>query len=107
MHWELVGSRLGTHAEILRRQPSLEVLVEGHCDDQGTDGYNLALGQRRAKAVRDHLVRSGVPANRLATISYGEEKPSCREESEACRARNRRAEIRVVSGLVKDAPHLR
>lgn len=95
-------SRLGAHADVLRRQPGWEVLVEGHCDDQGTDGYNLALGQRRAKAVRDHLVRSGVPANRVATVSYGEEKPLCREESEPCRARNRRAEFRILTGLARD-----
>lgn len=94
--------RLGTHAELLRRQPGWEILVEGHCDDQGTDGYNLALGQRRAKAIRDHLVRSGVPANRVATVSYGEEKPLCRQGSEPCRARNRRAELRVLSGLAKE-----
>lgn len=97
-------ARLGTHADLIRRQPGWEILVEGHCDDQGTDAYNLSLGQRRAKAVRDHLVRSGVPENRVATVSYGEEKPFCREETEACRARNRRAELRVFSGLAKDGP---
>lgn len=94
--------RLADHAELLRRHPGWEVLVEGHCDDQGTDGYNLALGQRRAKAIRDHLVRSGVPTSRVATVSYGEEKPFCREDSEPCRARNRRAELRVLS--VRDGP---
>lgn len=97
-------ARLGTHAELIRRQSGWEILVEGHCDDQGTDSYNLSLGQRRAKAVRDHLVRSGVPPNRVATVSYGEEKPFCREETEACRARNRRADLRVISGLAKDGP---
>lgn len=96
--------RLGAHADHIRRQPGWEILVEGHCDDQGTDAYNLSLGQRRAKAVRDHLVRSGIPGNRLATVSYGEEKPFCRDETEACRARNRRAELRVISGLAKDGP---
>lgn len=99
--------RLRGHAELLRRHPEWETLVEGHCDDQGSDGYNLALGQRRAKAVRDHLVISGVPANRLATISYGEEAPLCREEAEPCRARNRRAELRVktaVAGRAAPAP---
>lgn len=94
--------RLSEYASLLRRNSGWEALLEGHCDDQGSDAYNLALGQRRAKAARDYLLMSGVPASRVATISFGEEKPVCREAAEDCRGRNRRAEIRVMTGVAKD-----
>ncbi|MDA8082662.1 MAG: peptidoglycan-associated lipoprotein Pal [Nitrospiraceae bacterium] len=71
--------------------------VEGHCDDRGTNEYNLALGDRRAKAVRDALVALGVPPSRIDTISYGEEKPVCKEQTEECWARNRRAHFVVLT----------
>jgi len=66
------------------------VLIEGHCDERGTNEYNLALGERRAKAAMNFLVAQGVPAARMTIISYGEERPLCREESEKCWAENRR-----------------
>lgn len=94
--------RLSEYAGLLRRNAGWEALIEGHCDDQGSDAYNLSLGQRRAKAARDYLLMSGVPASRVATISFGEEKPVCREAAEECRARNRRAEIRVKMGVARD-----
>jgi|GEM_PF-544397 len=73
----------------------LLVLVEGHCDERGTNEYNLALGERRAKAVRDHLVSRGIAAERITTVSYGEERPVCTEAAEDCWRRNRRADMLV------------
>jgi len=70
---------------------SHEILVEGHCDERGTSEYNLALGQRRAAAAREHYMRLGVPGRSIATLSLGEEKPACLDHSEACRQLNRRA----------------
>lgn len=71
--------------------------VEGHCDERGTNEYNLALGDRRAKAVRDSLVALGVPSSKIDLISYGEEKPLCKEQSEECWAKNRRAHFVVLT----------
>ncbi len=72
------------------------VLVEGHCDDRGTNEYNLALGDRRATAARDFLVNLGVSAAKLSTVSYGEERPQCTEDTESCWQRNRRAHFSVA-----------
>lgn len=71
--------------------PSGRVVIEGHCDERGTNEYNLALGDRRATAARDFLVGQGVPAGKLTTISYGEERPQCTASDESCWQRNRRA----------------
>lgn len=73
----------------------LKVRVEGHCDDRGTLEYNMALGQRRAKAVRDYYATLGVAKASLDTISYGEERPVCSDSSEACWATNRRGETTI------------
>ena len=78
------------------KNSSSSVSLEGHCDERGTNEYNLALGDRRAKAVKDFLVSLGVPSTRIETISYGEEKPVCTEQSEACWAKNRRAHIVIL-----------
>jgi peptidoglycan-associated lipoprotein len=86
---------LQANAELLKAHKDWSVLVEGHCDDRGTIEYNLALGQKRAKAVRDYYVTLGVPESSIGTISYGEEKPLCSEETDACWAKNRRAETKV------------
>jgi peptidoglycan-associated lipoprotein len=67
------------------------VLIEGHCDERGTNEYNLALGERRAKSTMNYLVAQGVQANRITIISYGEERPLCTDKNETCWARNRRA----------------
>jgi peptidoglycan-associated lipoprotein len=75
---------LKTHASAL-------VLIEGHCDERGTDADNLALGERRANAVRDYLVERGIAAERITVISYGEARPACVARTQACWARNRRA----------------
>lgn len=73
-----------------------KVLVEGYCDDRGTNEYNLALGDRRAESAKDFLVASGVPVKRIETVSYGEGKPLCTEQNESCWARNRRAHFVIV-----------
>jgi peptidoglycan-associated lipoprotein len=75
----------------LKSNPGVQVLVEGHCDERGTNAYNLVLGERRAKAAQDYLVARGIEASRIATISYGEERPGCAERNESCWSRNRRA----------------
>jgi peptidoglycan-associated lipoprotein len=86
---------LAKAGDLLKREPSLSVLVSGNTDDRGTDAYNLALGQRRAAVVRDYLVHYGVPASRLRLISYGEEKPARPGNSESDWAFNRRDEFEV------------
>jgi peptidoglycan-associated lipoprotein len=82
--------------EWLRQNPKAKVELEGHTDSRGTIEYNLALGARRAKSVKDWLVGQGVAAERLSTISYGKELPLCSEETEACWARNRRVHFVVL-----------
>ena len=69
-----------------------QVVVEGNCDDRGTTAYNIALGQKRADEVKAYYVRLGIPADKVATVSYGEEKPVCYESTQACWAKNRRAD---------------
>lgn len=71
------------------------VLLEGHCDERGTNQYNLALGDRRANAAKDFLIASGVPARKIDTISYGEERPQCTDHNAICWALNRRAHYTV------------
>ena len=74
----------------LKANPNHLVLIEGHCDERGTNEYNLALGDRRAKAAQAYLVSKGIAADRITTVSYGEERPACTEKSQACYAKNRR-----------------
>lgn len=81
---------LQRNAEFLKRWPSTRIRVEGHTDSRGTNEYNLGLGERRAAAVRDYLVSLGIMADRMLTVSRGEETPQCTEETEACWQRNRR-----------------
>ena len=85
---------LDTNAAWLKTNNNL-VLIEGHCDERGTNEYNLALGERRAKATMNYLVGQGVQANRITIISYGKERPTCTEHSEACWAKNRRSHFLV------------
>jgi len=82
-------------AKWLSARPERNLLVEGHCDERGTDEYNLALGERRALAVRRYLVALGIAADRVHTISYGEEMPAVPGSTEAAWAKNRRAEFKV------------
>jgi len=82
---------LTRNARVLQERPEVIILIEGHCDERGTVEYNLALGERRAKAVRDHLVRLGVASHRLRVTSYGESRPFAVGSNEAAWAQNRRA----------------
>ena len=86
---------LDANANWLKSNPNHLVLIEGHCDERGTNEYNLALGERRAKSTMNYLVSQGVQANRITIISYGEERPQCTEHNEACWAKNRRAHFLV------------
>jgi len=88
---------LGKQAAWLARYPSVRLTIEGHCDERGTREYNLALGARRANAVKEYLVAQGVAAGRLETVSYGKERPVCTESNEECWAQNRRG-VSVVTG---------
>jgi peptidoglycan-associated lipoprotein len=80
---------LAASAAYLKANPSQLVLIEGHCDERGTAEYNLALGERRAKAAMNFLVANGIEASRITTISYGKERPGCTEKNEACWSKNR------------------
>jgi len=82
---------LTAHAEWLKANPKHLVLIEGHCDERGTDSYNVALGERRAKATQNYLAAHGVRTARITVISYGEERPQCADHTEACWEKNRRA----------------
>jgi peptidoglycan-associated lipoprotein len=86
---------LDGNAQWLKSNPNHLVLIEGHCDERGTNEYNLALGERRAKSTMNYLVSQGVQANRITIISYGEERPVCTEKAEQCWAKNRRAHFLV------------
>jgi peptidoglycan-associated lipoprotein len=73
----------------LGQHPSIKVLVEGHCDDRGSEEYNIALGASRAESVKQAMVQEGIPADRIRTVSYGKEKPFCTENNEQCWQQNR------------------
>ena len=90
---------LESNARWLLAHPGTLVLIEGHADERGTNEYNLALGENRARVTRDQLVARGVAASRITLVSYGEERPTCRETSETCWGHNRRAHF-----LVKTPP---
>jgi|GEM_PF-1120071 len=83
---------LSRNAEWLRGHIASRAQAAGYCDERGTVGYNLALGQRRAQAVKEYYKFLGVPESRVATISYGKEKPVCFESNEACWQKNRKVE---------------
>jgi peptidoglycan-associated lipoprotein len=85
---------LDKNAEWLKSN-DMRVLIEGHADERGTNEYNLALGERRAKAAREHLISRGIDADRITTVSYGEERPACTERNEECWKRNRRTDLLV------------
>ena len=94
---------LRQNAEVIKKKPEWEVLVEGHCDERGTVQYNLALGQKRAQVTRKYYLMLGIPGDRIATISYGEENPVCREATDECWLKNRRAEAKIKTPLTRKA----
>ncbi|HZA54620.1 MAG TPA: peptidoglycan-associated lipoprotein Pal [Candidatus Udaeobacter sp.] len=84
-------------ADWLKKNPSIRVEIEGHCDERGSNEYNLGLGAKRAAAAKDYLVALEISADRLSTVSYGEEIPACRERAEGCWEKNRRDRFVIVS----------
>lgn len=84
-------------ADWLKRWTSTRISIEGHCDERGTTEYNLALGERRATAVRNYLVSLGVSTDRLTGVSKGKEQPFCRESNETCWQQNRRGHFIVTA----------
>ncbi|MGA2481701.1 MAG: peptidoglycan-associated lipoprotein Pal [Candidatus Acidiferrales bacterium] len=81
---------LAKTGDFFRRYPEVKVTIEGHCDERGSTEYNIALGDRRAQAVRQYLVSLGISADRMNTVSYGKEKPFCTDHNEECWQQNRR-----------------
>lgn len=88
---------LDQNAAILRDNPKVAIKIEGHCDERGTVEYNLALGDRRANAVKKYLTDLGIPADRIETISYGKERPAVMGTGEEVWSKNRRAAFRILS----------
>ena len=89
--------RLAQNARFMREHPEFTFTVEGHCDERGTNEYNLALGDKRANAAQAYLNSLGVPGNRFRAISYGEERGFCNDSGESCWQKNRRAHF-VITG---------
>ncbi|EKD42427.1 MAG: hypothetical protein ACD_73C00161G0004 [uncultured bacterium] len=81
------------NSTVLKDNSGWRITIEGHCDERGTNEYNLALGDRRARGTKDYLVNLGVDPARMSTMSYGEERPACTEHDESCWSRNRRADF--------------
>lgn len=88
---------LTSNAAWLKENVDTLVLIEGNCDEKGTSEYNLALGDRRAKAAMDYLEANGIAKDRMTTVSYGKERPACSENTEECMKQNRRADFKVKS----------
>jgi peptidoglycan-associated lipoprotein len=87
--------KLQTAATYLKSNPSVRITIEGNADERGSEEYNLALGDRRANAVKQNLASQGIPENRLSSVSYGEERPVCSAQTEECYAQNRRAAFKI------------
>jgi len=92
---EQARQALSADAEWIKANPTILLKIEGHCDERGTQAYNLVLGEKRAKAVRNYLTELGVGSSRLAVVSYGKERPFCQEHDESCYQQNRRGHIVV------------
>ena len=88
---------LKENAALLKKYPNVKIQIEGHCDERGTTEYNVALGERRANSTKRYLLSLGIPADRLSTISYGEEKPVDPGHTEEAWAKNRRAHFVILS----------
>ena len=93
---DIAKRQLETNAQLLQGAPALRVKIEGHCDERGSDEYNLALGEKRALATKNYMVSLGVAASRISIISYGEELPLDPAKTEAAWAKNRRAEFKAL-----------
>ena len=92
--------QLDQKVDALQRNPSVRIRVEGNADDSGSDEYNMALSQRRAATANRYLTERGIDPSRIQMVSYGEERPACKtSEAEECRAKNRRDDFVILSGL--------
>ncbi len=87
---------LNANAQVLMDNPEVKIRIEGHCDERGTTEYNLALGEKRAQAAKDYLVKLGVASSRIEIITYGKERPIDPRANEEAWAKNRRDEFKVV-----------
>ena len=90
------GDILHSNADWLQKNPDRHLQIEGHCDDRGSEEYNIALGAKRAQAAKEYLQTLGVASDRMSTISYGKELPLCTEHTEDCWAQNRRDHFAVT-----------
>src|SRR5262245_20902177 len=90
---------LDANAKWLKEHPLVRVEIEGHCDERGTNEYNMGLAAKRAQAARDYLVSVGIVGDRLSTVSYGEEIPMCTEHTESCWQKNRRDRFVIISAV--------
>jgi peptidoglycan-associated lipoprotein len=88
---------LRANADWLKANAAARIQIEGHCDERGEANYNMALGAKRAQAALDYLATLGIAANRMSTISYGEEIPMCKDKNEECWAKNRRARFVIAA----------
>ena len=88
--------QIAANAQFLKQNPNLRINVEGHCDERGSTEYNLALGDSRAAAVKEDLVRAGVPGNNIGTSSAGKERPFCTDSNEQCWQENRRGHFTLA-----------
>ena len=88
---------LDANAKWLKEHPSVRVEIEGHCDERGTNEYNMGLAAKRAQAARDYLMSVGIAGHRLSTVGYGEEIPVCKEQKESCWQKNRRDRFVIAS----------
>ncbi len=96
--WSLTEEGMQTlagNAEWIKVNPNARLKIGGHCDERGTQAYNLVLGEKRAKTARNYLAELGVGANRLAVVSYGKERPFCKENDESCYQKNRRGQMQL------------
>ena len=89
-------SKLLAEAAYLKQNPTLRFSIEGHADERGSQEYNVALGDERSAAVRKFLIAQGIAENRMSPISYGEERPMCRQQTESCFQDNRRAAFALI-----------
>ncbi len=89
--------RLAKNAEFMKAHPEFIFTIEGHCDERGTNEYNIALGDRRSNAAKNYVASLGIDSGRMKTVSFGEERPFCTESAESCWWRNRRAHF-VITG---------
>jgi peptidoglycan-associated lipoprotein len=91
-----MASNVNAIRDILKDYPTEKLLIEGHADERGSSDYNLALADKRSRAAQEFLAARGIPQSQLSVLSYGEERPACKDQTEACYQQNRRIHITVA-----------